>query len=170
MSLRDLLTIPEGVGRAADVVAGLDQCFLTGFGRLGPGHQQALASLARIGAPGLIVFGLLMFGPLSQASRSHFYLGANSLSQSVQLFRDRSFGYPFLSAAFRLADLISLLTGPALIVSLLLLLLRARPSRAPARNWGTLLLPITCVAVVGALIACITRPDCHIPMREPACI
>jgi hypothetical protein len=48
MSLHDLSTVPEGVRHAAEVVAGLDRCFQTGFGRLGPQENQALQALGRV--------------------------------------------------------------------------------------------------------------------------
>src|SRR5262249_32122164 len=48
MSIKDLLTVPEPVQKAAAVIAGLDCCFVVGFGRLGPEQTQALAALGRI--------------------------------------------------------------------------------------------------------------------------
>jgi hypothetical protein len=48
MSLHDLLTVPEPVRHAGDVLAGLDRCFLVGFGRLGPEQTEALQALRRI--------------------------------------------------------------------------------------------------------------------------
>jgi hypothetical protein len=48
MGLKELLTVPEGVRRAAAVIAGLDRCFVVGFGRLGPEQAQALQALGRI--------------------------------------------------------------------------------------------------------------------------
>ena len=48
MSIKDLLTVPDAVQKAAAVIAGLDQCFVVGFGRLGPEQIQALQALGRI--------------------------------------------------------------------------------------------------------------------------
>jgi hypothetical protein len=48
MSLQPLLTVPEKVRQAAAIVAGLDRCFLVGFGRLGPEQQSALQALERV--------------------------------------------------------------------------------------------------------------------------
>jgi hypothetical protein len=48
MSLKEALTVPEGVRHAADRIAGLDRCFLLGFGRLGPEQVQALQALQRV--------------------------------------------------------------------------------------------------------------------------
>jgi hypothetical protein len=48
MPIKDLLAVPDGVRKAASVIAGLDRCFVVGFGRLGPEQTQALDALARI--------------------------------------------------------------------------------------------------------------------------
>jgi hypothetical protein len=48
MSINELLDIPEGVQHAAEVIAGLDCCFVVGFGRLGPDQTRALQALERI--------------------------------------------------------------------------------------------------------------------------
>src|SRR5262245_5719497 len=48
MGLAELREVPEGMRQTADVVAGLDRCFLVGFGRLGPEQVQALQGLQRI--------------------------------------------------------------------------------------------------------------------------
>jgi hypothetical protein len=48
MSLQELLTVPDGVRHAAEVVASLDRCFLVGFGRLGPEQTEALQAVRRI--------------------------------------------------------------------------------------------------------------------------
>lgn len=48
MPLKDLLAVPDGVRKAASVVADLDRCFVVGFGRLGPEQAQALQALARV--------------------------------------------------------------------------------------------------------------------------
>jgi hypothetical protein len=48
MSLQALLTVPENVRQAAAVIAGLDRCFLVGFGRLGPEQHAALQALERV--------------------------------------------------------------------------------------------------------------------------
>ncbi len=48
MPLKDLTQVPEPVQRTATVLAGLDRCFLVGFGRLGPEQTQALQALGRI--------------------------------------------------------------------------------------------------------------------------
>jgi hypothetical protein len=48
MGLKELLAVPDGVCRAGAVIAGLDRCFVAGFGRLGPGQTEALHALARI--------------------------------------------------------------------------------------------------------------------------
>jgi hypothetical protein len=48
MSLQPLLTVPENVRQAAEVIAGLDRCLLVGFGRLGPEQHAALQSLERV--------------------------------------------------------------------------------------------------------------------------
>ena len=61
MGLKELLTVPEAVGRAAEAIAGLDRCFLVGFGRLGPEQHQALQSFGRICA------GTPLEGPLGAA-------------------------------------------------------------------------------------------------------
>src|SRR5579884_720176 len=47
MSLQGLLTVPESVRHAAELIAGLDRCFLVGFGRLGPEQHAALQALQR---------------------------------------------------------------------------------------------------------------------------
>ena len=61
MGLKELLTVPEAVQHAADAVAGLDHCFLVGFGRLGPEGRQALQSFGRICA------GTPLAGPVAAA-------------------------------------------------------------------------------------------------------
>jgi hypothetical protein len=48
MGLKELLAVPEGVCHAAAVIAGLDRCFVVGFGRLGPEQTRSLQSLARL--------------------------------------------------------------------------------------------------------------------------
>jgi hypothetical protein len=48
MALKELLAVPDGVRHAGAVIAGLDRCFVVGFGRLGPEQTQALQGLARI--------------------------------------------------------------------------------------------------------------------------
>jgi hypothetical protein len=48
MPLKDLIQPPESVRQTAAVLAGLDLCFLVGFGRLGPEQTQALQALGRI--------------------------------------------------------------------------------------------------------------------------
>jgi hypothetical protein len=48
MGLKELFTVPGGVRRAASVIAGLDRCFVAGFGRLGPGQTEARHALVRI--------------------------------------------------------------------------------------------------------------------------
>jgi hypothetical protein len=48
MGLHDLQTVHEDVRHAADVIAGLDRCFLVGFGRLGPEQVGALQALRRV--------------------------------------------------------------------------------------------------------------------------
>ncbi len=48
MSLQTLLSIPDPVRQTEEVLAGLDRCFLIGFGRLGPEQHDALRSLTRI--------------------------------------------------------------------------------------------------------------------------
>jgi hypothetical protein len=61
MSLQELLTVPESVRQAAEVVAALDRCFLVGFGRLGPEQNQALQAFGRICA------GTPLAGPVGAA-------------------------------------------------------------------------------------------------------
>jgi hypothetical protein len=61
MGLGDLTTPPPGVREAADLIAGLDRCFLTGFGRLGPEQAAALAAFGRALA------GTPLDGPLAEA-------------------------------------------------------------------------------------------------------
>src|SRR5205085_10559496 len=48
MGLHELQTVPEDVRHATEVIAGLDRCFLVGFGRLGPEQAEALQALRRI--------------------------------------------------------------------------------------------------------------------------
>ncbi|HKI31204.1 MAG TPA: hypothetical protein VKA46_05015 [Gemmataceae bacterium] len=48
MGLKELLSVPDGVRHAAAVIAGLDRCFVVGFGRLGPEQAQSLQVLARL--------------------------------------------------------------------------------------------------------------------------
>jgi hypothetical protein len=48
MGLKELLAVPDAVRQAAAVIAGLDRCFVVGFGRLGPEQAQALQALARV--------------------------------------------------------------------------------------------------------------------------
>ncbi len=70
MTLQPLLTVPENVRQAAAVVAGLDRCFLVGFGRLGPEQHSALQALERI------CTGTPLGGPVTEAvtaiARSEF--------------------------------------------------------------------------------------------------
>jgi hypothetical protein len=61
MGLKELMTVPEAVQHATEAVAGLDNCFLVGFGRLGPEQHQALQSFGRIGA------GTPLEGPVGAA-------------------------------------------------------------------------------------------------------
>ena len=61
MGLKELLTGPEAVQHAAEALAGLDHCFLVGFGRLGPEQHQALQSFGRICA------GTPLDGPVGAA-------------------------------------------------------------------------------------------------------
>src|SRR5690242_8601595 len=48
MPIKDLLAVHDAVQKAAAVIAGLDRCFVVGFGRLGPEQTQALQALGRI--------------------------------------------------------------------------------------------------------------------------
>src|SRR5215471_7266853 len=48
MGLAELREVPERVRQTAAVIAGLDRCFLVGFGRLGPEQAQALQGVQRI--------------------------------------------------------------------------------------------------------------------------
>jgi hypothetical protein len=48
MGLKELLAVPDGVRHAAAVIAGLDRCFVVGFGRLGPEQARALQALGRV--------------------------------------------------------------------------------------------------------------------------
>jgi hypothetical protein len=48
MGLHELQTVPEDVRHAGEVIAGLDRCFLVGFGRLGPDQVEALQALRRV--------------------------------------------------------------------------------------------------------------------------
>jgi hypothetical protein len=48
MGLKELLAVPDAVRHAGSVIAGLDRCFVTGFGRLGPEQTQALQALGRV--------------------------------------------------------------------------------------------------------------------------
>src|SRR5260370_18734047 len=70
MSLKELLTLPPGVGDATEIVAAVDRCFLVGFGRLGPDQQQALQALGRVftGTP----LADAMSGSIAALSRNEF--------------------------------------------------------------------------------------------------
>ena len=61
MSLQLPLNIPDNVRQAADLVAALDRCFLSGFGRLGPEQHAALQALQRVCA------GTPLDGPVQTA-------------------------------------------------------------------------------------------------------
>jgi hypothetical protein len=61
MPIQDLLAVPDGVRKAASLIAGLDRCFVVGFGRLGPEQTQALQALGRVCA------GTPLNGPVGAA-------------------------------------------------------------------------------------------------------
>lgn len=61
MPIQDLLAAPDGVQKAAALIAGLDRCFVVGFGRLGPEQTQALQALGRVCA------GTPLNGPVGAA-------------------------------------------------------------------------------------------------------
>ena len=47
-SLRTLSVLPPGVAETADVIARLDHCFLTGFGRMSEREVEAVSALPRL--------------------------------------------------------------------------------------------------------------------------
>lgn len=70
MPLSDLRTVPEPVTHAASVLAGLDEAFVSGFGRLASAHLETLATLQRSfhGTP----IGEALAGAVAGIGRSEF--------------------------------------------------------------------------------------------------
>jgi hypothetical protein len=48
MGFTELLSVPDGVSRAAALITGLDRCFVVGFGRLGPEQTHSLQAIGRV--------------------------------------------------------------------------------------------------------------------------
>jgi hypothetical protein len=130
--------------------------FLFLLARSTSGLRLWSATLLEIALPGLIVFGVLMYFPLTHANVSNFYIGEASFSRSAEILLVRSFNHASVRWAEHLELPIARMAAPAILGSLLLLtiLLAARKTPWPDNRWPVLLIfPATFVGTLATLVA-----------------